>query len=51
MSAGLRTSVAPALSSACIFSAAVPLPPETMAPAEPEHGQRHGKEHAPGQRK
>src|SRR6185369_12706362 len=35
MSAGLRTSVAPADSSAFIFSAAVPLPPAMMAPAWP----------------
>src|SRR6266850_892248 len=35
MSAGLLTSVAPAASSAFIFSAAVPLPPAMMAPAWP----------------
>src|SRR5512145_2186619 len=35
MSAGLRTSVAPAPSRAFIFSAAVPLPPAMMAPACP----------------
>src|SRR4030095_9504415 len=33
--AGLLTSVAPAVSSAFIFSAAVPLPPAMMAPAWP----------------
>src|SRR2546426_870406 len=35
MSAGLRTSVAPAFSSAFIFSAAVPFPPAMIAPAWP----------------
>src|SRR5262245_756523 len=35
MSAGLRTKVAPASSSAFIFSAAVPLPPAMIAPACP----------------
>src|SRR5215831_19351734 len=35
MSAGLLTRVAPASSSACIFSAAVPLPPAMIAPACP----------------
>src|SRR5262245_800971 len=35
MSAGLRTSAAPAAPSAFIFSAAVPLPPAMMAPAWP----------------
>src|SRR5207253_10818933 len=35
MSAGLLTSVAPASSSAFIFSAAVPLPPAMIAPAWP----------------
>src|SRR5206468_937759 len=35
MSAGLRTSVAPAVASAFIFSAAVPLPPAMIAPACP----------------
>ena len=34
-SAGLFTTVTPAASSAAIFSAAVPLPPEMMAPAWP----------------
>ena len=35
MSAGLFTTVTPAAVSAAIFSAAVPLPPEMMAPACP----------------
>ena len=35
MSAGLFTTVTPAASSAAIFSAAVPLPPEMIAPAWP----------------
>src|SRR5207249_10468489 len=35
MSAGLRTMVTPAISSAAISSAAVPLPPAMMAPAWP----------------
>ena len=34
-SAGLLTTVTPAASSAAIFSAAVPLPPEMIAPAWP----------------